>query len=71
MFHRLYCSSGNSLGVPEYLGYSEISDDGYWIRYVEIKADGTALRYDEGYMADTYGVLPEGQWEEDEATKKE
>ncbi len=64
MLYRLYCSSGNSEGIPEYVGYSEIGDDGYWQRYVEIGANGTALRYDRAHSADSFGVLPEGQWDE-------
>lgn len=71
MHHLLYCSSGNRLGIPEYLGYSEIGDDGYWVRYVEVRVDGTALRYSTGHSADAYGVLPEGQWDQKEASKAE
>ncbi len=71
MIYRLYCSSGNTVGIDEYVSYSEIGDDGYWLRYVEIKADGTALRYDTERAADTFGVLPEGMWNEEEASKPE
>lgn len=71
MLYRLYCSSGNTLGVDEYVCYSEIGADGTWVRYVEVKSDGTALRYDRERAADEYGVLPEGEWEEAEATKRE
>ena len=71
MIHRLYCSSGNSLGITDYLGYSEIGEDGHWIRYVESRADGTALRYSEALPADGLGVLPEGRWDETEASKRE
>lgn len=71
MIHRLYCSSGNSRGIADYLGYSEIGEDGHWIRYVEIRADGTALRYSEALPADGEGQLPEGRWDETEASKPE
>jgi hypothetical protein len=71
MLYRLYCSSGNTLGVDEYVCYSEIGADDTWVRYVEIKSDGTALRYDRAHAADRYGVLPEGKWEEEELTKTE
>lgn len=69
MIYRLYCSSGNTVGVDEYVSYSEIEASGHWLRYVEIKADGTALRYGAGHSADEFGALPEGKWEEAEATR--
>ena len=62
----LYSTVGNRHGVDEYLGYSELDAQGYWIRYIEIRSDGTALRYSEARAADRHGVLPEGQWPEDE-----
>lgn len=71
MLHRLYCSSGNTAGVDEYICYSEIGADGSWVRYVEIKSDGTALRYDTECAADQYGILPEGKWDEAESTMGE
>jgi len=71
MLYLLYCSSGNTLGIDEYVCYSEIGGDGYWVRYVEIKADGTALRYSMEHVADELGVLPEGKWDEAEASKPE
>jgi len=71
MIHRLYCSNGNSHGIPDYLGYSEIGEDGHWVRYVEIRADGMALRYSEALPADEYGVLPEDRWDDAEASKNE
>ncbi|MDP9919047.1 hypothetical protein J2W24_004716 [Variovorax boronicumulans] len=71
MLHRLYCSSGNTVGVGEYVCYSEIGADGSWVRYVEIKADGTALRYDTERAADQYEILPEGKWDEAESTMSE
>lgn len=71
MLHRLYCSSGNTVGVDEYVCYSEIGADGSRVRYVEIKSDGTALRYDTERVADQYGILPEGKWEETESTVRE
>jgi hypothetical protein len=71
MLYRLYCSSGNTVGVDEYVCYSEIGVDGYWLRYIEIKADGTAVRYRTDHAADSLGTLPDGQWDETEASKKE
>jgi len=69
MIYRLYCSSGNTVGVHEYVSYSEIGDDGFWTRYVEIRQDGTALRYSEAHPADKLGILPEGRWNDEEASK--
>jgi hypothetical protein len=69
MIYFLYCSSGNTVGIEEYLCYSEVSEDGYWLRYIEIKADGTVLKYSEEHKADHHGMLPEGKWEEAEASK--
>lgn len=71
MFYRLYCSSGNLLGIDEYVCYSEIDDDGFWQRYVEIRAGGTALRYSRAHSADNFGVLPEGSWHEHQITGSE
>lgn len=71
MNYRLYCSSGNTLNLDEYVCYSEIGEDGYWVRYVEIKADGTALRYNETHPSDEFGILPEGKWDEAESSKSE
>ena len=62
----LYSTVGNLQGVDEYLGYSELDAQGYWIRYIEIRSDGTAVRYSESHAADSHGVLPEGQWPGDE-----
>jgi hypothetical protein len=69
VLYRIYCSSGNTVGLDEYVSYSEIGGDGYWERYLEIKSGGMALRYDRSYSADTFGVLPEGKWDEKEAAK--
>ncbi len=71
MIYRLYSSSGNTLGLDECVSYSEIGDDGYWTRHIEMNADGTALRYTTARAADRHGVLPEGQWDEEEASKPE
>ena len=70
MIHRLYCSSGNTVGVHEYIGVFEIDPSDHCTRYVEIKADGTVLRYDLNHDADAFGQLPEGRWEEIEASKQ-
>lgn len=71
MIYWLYCSSGNTAGIDEYVCYSEISEDGYWNRYVEIRADGAALRYNRIRAADSFGVLPEGTWNESESSLRE
>ena len=64
MKHYLYCSSGNTVGLDEYLGFFEIDDDGYCARYLEIRSDGRALRYTEQHSSDQFGVLPEKSWDE-------
>ena len=71
MLYRLYCSSGNKVGVDEYVCFSEIDTDGYWLRYVEIKANGIVLKYSREHISDSYGMLPEGVWNEVEASKVE
>lgn len=57
MLYRLYCSSGNTSGIDEYVCYSEIGADESWVRYVEIKSDGTALRYDREHAADLFRAV--------------
>jgi len=69
MIYRLNCSSGNTLGVEEYISYSEIDGTGAWRRYLEIRADGKALRYSASHLQDHWGMLPDGVWVESEATK--
>ena len=71
MRHYLYCSSGNTGGIDEYVAFFEIADDGYCSRYLELKSDGDALRYTEEKPADQFGVLPEGQFDESELAKPE
>lgn len=71
MNHYLYCSAGNSLGLDEYIGYFENDEYGYCVRYVEILANGVALRYSEEKAAYKYAQLPEGKWVESETTKAE
>ena len=71
MFYRLHSSAGNTVGIDDYLGYLEIGDNGYCRRYVEIRADGTALRYSADHEADGLGQLPEGPWDDDEAGQRE
>ncbi|MFG6485365.1 hypothetical protein ACG04R_01705 [Roseateles sp. BYS78W] len=71
MNYRLYCSSGNTVGVDEYVSYAEIDADGYYVRYLEINSNGTALRYTETHAADHLGILPEGPWDDAEASKPE
>ena len=62
MQHYLYCSSGNTLGIDEYLGFFEVGADDHVCRYLEVRADGTAVRYTEEHAADAYGILPEVAW---------
>lgn len=73
MRYYLYSSTGNTLGVQSYLAYFEISDDGYCQRYIELNANGVALRYTVEHAADEHGQLPEGNWSanEPEMSKKE
>jgi len=71
MKYLLCCSSRNTVGIDEYVSYSEIDEDGYWCRYLEINAKGTALRYSTDHAADKFGVLPEGKWNEAEGAKPE
>lgn len=71
MLYVLYSSVGNTEGIEDYLAYSEIDDEGYFSRHIEIRSDGTALRYTEDLAADTYGQLPEGLWDATEASKTE
>lgn len=73
MRHYLYSSSGNTLSLDEYLGFFEVGEDDYICRYLEIRADGVAVRYSEKQPFDTYGILPEGTWSSgaNEAAKPE
>jgi hypothetical protein len=66
--HYLYCSSGNTEGLGEYLAFVEIADDGSCSRYLELRPMGNALRYTEDDPADEYGALPEGPWDAQEAS---
>jgi hypothetical protein len=70
MLYVLYSSVGNSEGIDEYLAYSEIDEDGYWTRHLEIGSDGVALRYTTELAADFHGQLPEGRWDDVEASDK-
>jgi hypothetical protein len=69
--HYLYCSSGNTEGIDEYVAFFEIADDGYCSRYLEVRSTGDALRYTEKTPADQFGILPEGQFDESELAKPE
>ncbi|MBB6096441.1 hypothetical protein HNQ60_005363 [Povalibacter uvarum] len=71
MKYLLCCSAGNTVGIDEYVSYSEIDEEGYWCRYLEINANGRALRYSTDRAADKFGVLPEGKWDEAEGSKSE
>ena len=52
MKHYLYCSSGNTVGLDEYLGFFEIDEDGYCTRYLEIRSDNGRARtgYSEAHL---------------------
>ena len=64
MKHYIYTSSGNTLGIEEYIGFFEIGDDDYCRRYLEIRPTGEALKYTETHDSDSKGMLPEGKWNE-------
>lgn len=64
MRYYLYCSSGNTAGIEEYLAFFAFGDDDYCARYLEIQASGQALRYTEAHSADEFGMLPEGRWDD-------
>ena len=69
MVHFLYCSSGNTVGLDEYVGWFEVNEvEDLVHRYLEIRHDGTCLRYTEEHAADEFGVLPEGRWSEAAST---
>lgn len=68
MLYVLYSSVGNAHGIDEYIAYSEIDVEGYWTRYLEIRADGMAVRYTTELVADVQGQLPEGRWDTAEAS---
>ena len=67
MIYRLHCSSRNTIGVEEYISYSEIDPTGAWRRYLEIRTDGKTLRYNEAHLEDQWGMLPDGVWSESQA----
>lgn len=69
MQHYLYSSSGNTVDVDEYLGFFEVGDDDV-CRYLEIRADGTAVRYTVQRPEDKFGFLPEGTWSSGAAEAK-
>ena len=69
MKHYLYCSSGNTEGLDEYLAFFEIAGDGHYSRYLELCPMGDALKYTEDNAVDEYGALPEGRWDALEAAK--
>ncbi len=71
MLYRIYSSTGNTCGLEDYLGYIEIDPDGFTTRYLEINSNGLAHRYTRDHPADGFGVLPEGVWDETEASKPE
>jgi hypothetical protein len=71
MKYYLYCSSGNTGGIDEYVAFLEIADDGYCSRYLEIQHLGKVLKYTEEKPADEFGALPEKPWDVLEASKPE
>jgi len=71
MKHYLYCSSGNTHGLDEYIAFFEIADAGHCSRYLEVRSKGGALKYTEKNPADAFGALPEGPRDATEAAKPE
>lgn len=71
MKHYLYCSSGNTHQLHEYLAFIEIAEDGSCTRYLEIPSIGNVRMYTEENPADEHGALPEGPWDAHEAAKSE
>lgn len=71
MLYRLYSSTGNTRGVKEHIACFEIDVDGYFTRYLEINSNGLAFRYTRDHAADEFGALPEGIWNEAEASRAE
>lgn len=71
MKHYLYCSSGNTEGLDEYLAFFEIAEDGHCSRYLEIQPVGKVRKYIEEKPADEFGALPAGPWDALEASKPE
>jgi hypothetical protein len=71
MNYYLYTSTGNTVGLDDYLSYSEIDVDGYHSRYLEISSSGATYRYSREHVADEHGFLPEGIWDDIEAAKAE
>ena len=71
MLYRIYSSTGNTRGLENYVAYFEVDTDGYFTRYLEINSNGLAYRYTRDHPADKFGALPEGVWEEAEASKAE
>lgn len=63
MKYYLYCSSGNTEGLDEYVAFFEIAEDGHCARHLEIRPVGDVLKYTEEEAADEFGALPEGPWD--------
>lgn len=66
MRHYLYSSTGNTVGIHNYIGHFEVDEDGYCTRYLEIQESGDALRYTEEKAADSHGMLPDQNWHDGE-----
>jgi hypothetical protein len=57
-----YQSAGNCAGIEEeYDDYWEITEEGHIVRSVNVRPDGSQLKYDEKRDADRFGALPEGK----------
>jgi hypothetical protein len=61
MTYYLYSSVDNIFGIDEYISFFEVGDDGYHVRYIEIKPNGTVIKYNQVHAADKFGQLPEGK----------
>jgi hypothetical protein len=56
-WHETRGDDHDDWGTSEW--YFEVGDDGWVSRQVEIYENGPTLRYDEGHIADEYGLLAE------------
>ena len=62
MKYLFYSSTGNTLGLEEYIAYLELDNTGHCVRYLELKSEDSILRYSTSHAADRHGQLPEGVW---------
>ncbi len=66
-----YESRGNTVGLDELIdAYWELDKKNEVIRCIEIKQDGTRLKYNQNHIADSHGQLPEGKITEENLSDK-